>query len=464
MRWCSGADMPEAARSRLRGALAGTCLLERFDLSAAPFLERRGHDAALRALDGSLLQGLARVLARQPAAARFLALRPMLLERLAHGSVAAFEQRARELDAFVGDDDDDRESLLDRIRLLRHEETLFAACHDLGRMLRFARISSFLSSLAQACVRWALRTAERHSRAPGPSGLAIVGMGRIAGSELTYHSDLDLVFLHPEDSFGHIRPVQIAQRLIGYLSTMTSAGVAYTVDARLRPSGRQGALVTTFASFESYQLERAAAWEHLALMRTRAIAGNEAMCQHLLRLIRRRLLARTKPVWREIDCMRRRIERGRAARGGNALKTGRGGMMDVEFLAAGALLECGPSDALPSIARLLRSHVRGPQVTALLKDYAFLRQIEARARWVAGRAIEGLDLERADAPLVAELVRPGLSEQRLTVELETAQQRIHAAYVRVVEADTIRVLNGDGGRPESGSGGTHVGHGARDRS
>src|SRR3990172_3379766 len=99
-------------------------------------------------------------------------------------------------------------------------------------------------------------------------------MGKLAGREFTYHSDLDLVFLHPGDASELAAASRVGQRLVGQLTTMTGAGVAYTVDARLRPSGHQGALVTTFEGFEHYQLEQAQTWEHLALLRSRVIAGD----------------------------------------------------------------------------------------------------------------------------------------------------------------------------------------------
>jgi glutamate-ammonia-ligase adenylyltransferase len=118
----------------------------------------------------------------------------------------------------------------------------------------------------------------------------VIGMGKIAGREFTYHSDLDLIFLYEGGPEEIARTSRIGQRLISYLSTMTGAGVAYAVDTRLRPSGQQGMLVTSYQGFDQYQCEQAKTWEHLALLRARAIAGDVETAQKLLDRVRRTVI------------------------------------------------------------------------------------------------------------------------------------------------------------------------------
>ena len=83
-------------------------------------------------------------------------------------------------------------------------------------------------------------------------------MGKLGGREFTYHSDLDLIFLHGDGVEAVPGASRVAQRLISYVTTMTGAGMAYAVDSRLRPSGKQGMLVTSFDGFIAYQSEAAA--------------------------------------------------------------------------------------------------------------------------------------------------------------------------------------------------------------
>jgi len=423
---------------RLRHAVAGTPLQASFDIYTEP-LRMSGLCAKPSAvLEPALTYGLARALASQADTARYLVRRPALLERILESPADAIETRELELDRLPPTAPLDLELMLDELRYLRRDETLFAACYDFSGLYGFNAISGFLSSLARACVRRAVEiTSLQH---PNASEWVVIGIGNVAGRELSYHSDLDLLFLYPDARSRADGVARSAQQLIVYLSTLTSAGMAYRVDSRLRPSGRQGVLVSSFDSYVQYQLESAATWEHLALMRTRELAGAETLGRRLLESLRSRLLTSPRPSWPEIDRMRRKIEQERGARRVNAFKTGCGGLMDVEFLATGALLECGPPSGIPSVPNLLRHYASGSTVEQLIADYTFLRCVEARARWVTGRAVEFFDFDRPDAEIVAELVQPGSEPTTLRQEVDGARSQIRTAYDAVISAGTIRAL------------------------
>jgi glutamate-ammonia-ligase adenylyltransferase len=271
-------------------------------------------------------------------------------------------------------------------------------------------------------------------------------MGKVAGREFTYHSDLDLIFLYQGDAEEIVRVSRIGQRTISYLTTMTGAGVAYAVDTRLRPSGQQGMLVTSFAGFDQYQRERAETWEHLALLRARAIAGDIADAQKLLDRVRRTVVGSGRDPWPYIADLRGRVHTERASESQDSvpIKTGRGGLMDVDFLAAGGVLE-GGVDYLPdypSVPSMLRGLDLGEPVNGLLADYHTLRIVEARCRWVHGRAIEDLETDEDSLAVVAELVEPGLSGAELLDRIATLRKRVRAAFERVITAGTIRALAG----------------------
>jgi glutamate-ammonia-ligase adenylyltransferase len=431
--------------ARLAAAVAGTALAERFAVAAPPFLERRGGDAAAEALEGPVLVGLARLLATEPQVGGFLSHRPALLERIGRARTGALEVRARELEqAGLGAADADLEQALDRLRVLRREETCIAACLDLGGAAPFGEVSLFLSVLAESITRQTFELAQRALGASADPALSVIAMGKLAGREFTYHSDLDLIFLHggrPEEAE---RPSRLAQRLIAYLTTMTGAGVAYAVDARLRPSGQQGALVTTFDGFERYQTREAETWEHVALLRARPIAGEIRRTEAVLESVRRQLLERAQAPWAYLADLRARVEAERADESGGAIafKTGPGGLMDVDFLAAGALLERGAGDfpALPSVSAMLRAAADGAGVEALLDDYRFLRLLEARARWCAGRAVESLDADPSRRSVVAELLEPGLGVPALEQSISAARRRVRAAWRAVTEGGSIAAL------------------------
>jgi glutamate-ammonia-ligase adenylyltransferase len=431
---------------RLRDALAGSPLAARLAHAAAPLLEQRAGDAAARRLDGPALAGLARAVASQPDLAGFLSHRPALLERIADAGSETLEQEARTLEArAVQDPADDLEGELDALRLLRREQTVLAVCCDLGGLAPFERVSAFLSILAETITARALRLARREPAAAGQA-FAVIGMGKIAGREFTYHSDLDLIFLYaggPEEVAAASR---IGQRLIAYLTTLTGAGVAYAVDTRLRPSGQKGMLVTSFDGFARYQRERAETWEHLALLRARPIAGEASLAGDVLAAVRRETLRGGAKPWPYLSDLRARVERERAKEGPArlAFKTGPGGLMDVDFIAGGGLLERGVRDfpVFPSVAAMLACTLPEARTRQLRADYGVLRLVEARVRWVAGRAVEELAVDGDGLAAIAELVEPGLAPDALLARLRSVRGRIRAAYRAVVDAGTLDALPG----------------------
>ncbi len=438
--------MTQSLEQRLRDAIQGGVLESRLGTSAEPFLRRRSEDAAAGRLDGRVLRGLARVLASQPRVAGFLSHRPELLERIADADASTLDSRARELDDSDDECTNDLEAALDELRILRHEETCLAACLDLGGAVRFEEASSFLSRLAETITRRGLRLAQSQLGAgEAVSDFAVVGMGGIAGREFSYHSDLDLIFLN-SGSPDHISATaRVGQRMISYLRTMTGAGVAYAVDTRLRPSGSQGVLVTSFDGFERYQLESADTWEHMAVLRSRAIAGRTQVAQSTLDRVRQKLLTRTAEPWGYIAELRARVERERSRTSGDAmaLKTGRGGLMDVDFLAKGALLELKAErfPPLPSVPAMLKSTARGRAIEQLLDDYDFQRIVESRARWIAGRGVDEVNTHSDTVELLAELVNTGIEPAALLDELAAARDRIRASFEAVVERGSISAIS-----------------------
>jgi glutamate-ammonia-ligase adenylyltransferase len=438
--------MSPSLESRLHDALAHTVLAERLATCGAPFLENRSRDTAAAAIDGPMLLGLARVLASQPKAAGFLSHRPEFFERLAASDFGSLAERGDELAGReLATDPEDLEGCLDELRLLRREETCFAACIDFGGGGNFGEISDFLSSLAEGITRQALGLAHPGgSRDGSEPEFAVIGMGKIAGREFTYHSDLDLIFLYQGRSEQIVEVSRIGQRLIAYLSTMTGAGVAYAVDTRLRPSGQQGMLVTSFDGFERYQCETAETWEHLALLRSRVIAGAIAPAQALLDRVRARVVGEGFDPWPALAAMRDRVALERADEDDATIpiKTGLGGSMDIDFLAGGGLIERGAAalPELPSTPAMLAASCSSQGLETLLEGYRTLRVVEARNRWVQSRAAESLATTGEALPVIAELVETGTTGPELLTRLAALRRRIRTSYERVIDQGTIAAV------------------------
>ena len=115
--------------------------------------------------------------------------------------------------------------------------------------------------------------------------------------------------------------------------------------------------------------------------------------------------------------------------------------MDVDFLAAGGLLERGgQAPELPAVPALLRGCAQGPRVDALTRDYAFLRLLEARVRWLADRGVESAPTDAESLALVAELVEPGLAGEALRERLSATRRAVRGAYDAVQASGSIAAL------------------------
>ena len=438
--------MSTAVEIGLQEALEGTCLAERLPLAGSAFLERRSAELAKASLREPAMRGLARVIASSSEMARYLSLRPGFPERLTDADASSLERRGEQLPEAAPDPyGDDLEQFLDESRLFVRDESAFAACLDLAGIVPLEEVSSFLSLLAETMVERALSAAQARTTEGPERGLSVLAMGKLAGRELTYSSDLDLIFLYEGDPDAVVGASRVAQRLIHYLSTPTGAGVAYAVDARLRPSGGQGMLVTSFDAYARYQREQAQVWEHLALLRARAVAGDLERAAPLLSHVHDEVRARRTRPWEEVARLRARIAAERTDKIGQrvAFKTGPGGLIDVDFLAAGGQLERGAdrgAPTLPSVPVMLAGAAAGPEVEAVLEAYRSLRVVEARARWVAGRATDVLPTEEEPLAVVAELVESGLGSVELLERTHAARKRVREALERVLAAGTVGAL------------------------
>ena len=173
----------------------------------------------------------------------------------------------------------------------------------------------------------------------------VVGYGKLGGRELSYHSDLDLVFLFDaeppvesalEPALGYYHS-RLAQRVMHVLNTTTRAGVLYETDIRLRPSGRSGTMVSSVRAFADYQQQQAWTWEHQALVRSRMVSGPATLVERF-EAVRTQALSRERDrdaLKRDVADMRRRMSEAnnRSTSTHFDIKLGEGGIVDVEFLA-----------------------------------------------------------------------------------------------------------------------------------
>jgi [glutamine synthetase] adenylyltransferase / [glutamine synthetase]-adenylyl-L-tyrosine phosphorylase len=227
-----------------------------------------------------------------------------------------------------------RTSVEDRrkgLRRFKRRELLRIAARD---VLGFATIEATereLAALAEACVEAAL-----HALRP-PLSFAVIGMGRLGGAELSYASDLDVLFVYDgEDAADFGAAEQIAEQLVREIGGITPEGQTFRIDPNLRPEGKKGPLARSLSAYRAYYERWAQTWEFQALLKARPVAGDAAVADQFVALIEPFVFREPFPdeAVREVRRMKARIERERIPPNEDPrfhLKLGRGSLSDVEF-------------------------------------------------------------------------------------------------------------------------------------
>ncbi len=305
------------------------------------------------------------------------------------------------------------------IRRFRHRQMLRIGFDDLVRDAPLDTTIADISSLAEACVEVACRiarsrVAERHGEARGadgrPARFVVMALGKLGGAELNYSSDIDLIFLYDADgkttgarSLTHAEFfAKLGSELIRLLADHTALGQAYRVDMRLRPEGQQGPLARSLSSALGYYETVGRTWERQALIKCRPIAGDLDLGRDFLAAIEpfvyRRYLSSSEIF--EIKAIKRRIESRTSSAGDDfhEVKTGRGGIRDVEFVVQFLQLLHGGSDhevrhpnTLVALGRL-EDHgcLSRAERDCMETTYRFLRKIEHRLQVVHNQQTHSL--------------------------------------------------------------------------
>ena len=298
---------------------------------------------------------------------------------------------------------DDYELCLDATRRWFKEWHFRIGVHHLRGLIEPGDAATQYADLAQAIVAalWPVvleEFARRHGRIEG-AGSCILAMGSLGAGALHAGSDLDMIVIYDapdgEESDGkRCLPARTyfaraTQAMVTALSAPTAEGRLYEVDMRLSPSGKQGPVATALPAFAEYQRQEAWTWEHIALMRARPIAGEEATCR-AVSAVRHEVLTKAHDaaqVKADLAEMRRRIDAARSGPSGLALKDGVGRMQDIELAAAAAALLTGTDAQAPGaqLAGAARAGLITAQDATLLGEaHALFQQVRLAAQLIYG--------------------------------------------------------------------------------
>ena len=293
-----------------------------------------------------------------------------------------------------------------------------------------------------------------HGAIPG-GRLALIAMGKAGSRELTAGSDVDLILIYDHDdgdseSDGP-RPLdptryyaRLTQRLIAALSAPTAEGVLYAVDMRLRPSGNKGPVATRLPTFARYQREEAWTWEHLALTRARAIAGDAGLMAAAGAVFASVLAAPRDPrqTAKDVAEMRALIDKEKAPEGSWDLKLVPGGLVDLEFCAQFMMLMAAergiaaPSSGTPTLTvleRLAPHFLKAEEAETLIRA---LRLMTALSQVLRLCLDDPFRPEGAPAGLIDLLCRAGDAPDLkvLEAELRSLTKSVRRIFLALVAA------------------------------
>lgn len=242
------------------------------------------------------------------------------------------------------------EDYVDIIAQFKNEKAFQAGIQLMNKVAHCEQVGHFLSDLAEVILSRVLRNVtaefeERYGRING-SELALLALGKLGARELTFASDLDLIFVYdaPEGEVlsdgekqfsASVYFNRLCQRLMGVLTSLNREGRLYEVDTRLRPLGSGGPLAASFDAYDQYFMSSAWTFEFMALTRARVIDAPDNLHERLQEVISRHLCRHrnTDQTREDVATMREKVEQGLGSKNPWNVKYVRGGMMDLDFIA-----------------------------------------------------------------------------------------------------------------------------------
>jgi len=308
------------------------------------------------------------------------------------------------------------------------------------------------SDLADAAITACYRMAVEHVEASHPPAvpgyqphrqLMVIALGRLGMREFDLASDADLVFVLPdEDRDEHLFWTRVAERIVDLITAYTGTGVMFTVDTRLRPNGSAGALLQSEASYKEYFDKNAEAWEGIAYMKARAIAGDTDRATTFLNELQKvdwRRYGQGGRSKRDLRQMRVRLEKEQGP--DHPLKAGPGGFYDIDFSLLFLRLKAGGIFYkvlnTPERVNIIEAmgHLERADAEFLLRAATFYRAVDHALRVYSGHAETSLPNSETQLQALTGLVQRWIPEHRnsqpLKTELAKIQNRTREIFERL---------------------------------
>jgi [glutamine synthetase] adenylyltransferase / [glutamine synthetase]-adenylyl-L-tyrosine phosphorylase len=451
----------------LLGALAKTSNPDAAFLKFSEFLAHLPAGIQLFSLfqiNPHLLTLVADIMGSAPMLADTLRKMPSLIEAVLYEdfyevlpSYALLKKQLDELLASVKIDDPNYyEACMDHLCRFRNEKYFQAGVHFIKHMVTSHHVGRFLSDIASVIIEKTLEcvTAEfvQSYGTIKDSHFAIIALGKLGSCEMTFSSDIDLVFVYDvpdfdtlsdgEKSFGaSVYFNRLAQRFIGALTAMGNDGRLYEVDTRLRPSGAQGLLAVSTQALTHYFSELAWTFEYMAFTKARVVAADSSLMMFLDRFIIEQLCKTrdSDKLRSDVIDMRERIAKEHKTTDPWNIKYVCGGLMDIDFIAQYLLLlhaptlpDVKPGDASYTLMMLEKAGRISAEMASelceanrLMNDILHMLRLCSNDDFDPVMAPEGLK-----KLLVESTYEPDFSS--LSAHLIQVEQNVHARYIALL--------------------------------
>ena len=413
----------------------------------------------------ALVKLLIRVFASSSFLANTLIETPGGLDLLLSSDVTRIRKTGEEIaeDLKEASTTDDYEMALYIIRRQKNLETFRIGINNISGDLPDSEVSDQLTLVAEAIMEEAVKVAEKelskkYGYPKNSAILTVIGMGKLGGREIIYGSDLDIIFVYgggddnarettgPKVISNQEYFMKLAQRVISVLSLKTVDGMAFEIDTELRPSGNSGALVIAHSSLLEYYKEKAAHWEKQAFVKARIVSGNSVKAQTLIKDIKN-LIYSTPPTREDIEeqlRIRERMETELAKESETVIniKTGSGGLVDIEFTAQTLQLLHGKENpalmvesTMEAIEKLREEKLlTDEEWTVFSSGYNFFREIELKLRIISDKATSSLDVTSQEFTSLSKKIENIKDNNELFEKIKDLKEKVRIIYLDKINA------------------------------
>jgi glutamate-ammonia-ligase adenylyltransferase len=321
-------------------------------------------------------------------------------------------------------------------------ESVFVTLDNTSALAEFVIARAYRIALEKALAHARLRATVDKPFFDPQNEMMVVALGRLGMREFDLASDADLLFIVP-DAEGHRQRfwTRVAEHLIEILTTYTGDGTILSLDTRLRPNGREGMLVQTESTYRDYFSTKAEAWEGIAYMKARGVAGDTDRATAFLNELQKvdwRRWGQSGRSRQDLRQMRLRLQReqGTAA----PLKATEGGYYDADFIlmylrlkGAGMFYKSLNTPERIDVVEKM-GHLDCSEAEFLLESTTYFRALDHALRVVTGRTEERIPAAPEQRAMIAELMQRWTGRRSASASLDADLLSLQKRMRRVFDS------------------------------